>query len=373
VEERRRQERELAVRLARIALALGLGALALALFSPFFSIIAWAAILSYALSPLHRHLVRATGERRTLSALLMCLLLTIGLILPLVSLSFLIGEELTRTYTAIGGLAERAAKGESLLPDQWRQYPMIAAAIERLDEYERLTGKNVRAGLIENLADPGKLLLGELTSLATNVLVGVIELLFIPLCCFFFFRDGDRLAAWLRDVLPFSRERQRQATQRFDEIVTGSIYGNAVVALVVGSVGGLAFFAVGFHSPFLWGAAMGMLVYLPIPGVSLVWVPGAFYLFFQSAYLKTAVLCTAGVVILFLDHVVRNLLVAGRVKLHPLLVIFSVLGGLKLFGLLGLVAGPLTVAMSMALLDVYRIGRAESSGKEGGAQGETGA
>ncbi|MBM4121974.1 MAG: hypothetical protein FJ249_05210 [Nitrospira sp.] len=102
---------------------------------------AWAAVLSYALSPLHRHLVCATGERRTLSARLICLLLTIRLILPLVSLSFLIGDELTRAYTAIGGLAERAAKGESLLPDQWRQYPMMVAAIERLDEYERLTGK----------------------------------------------------------------------------------------------------------------------------------------------------------------------------------------------------------------------------------------
>jgi predicted PurR-regulated permease PerM len=177
-----------------------------------------------------------TGERRTLSALLMCLLLIIGLILPLVSLSFLIGEELTRAYTALEGLAERAAKGESLLPDQWRQYPMIAAAIERLEEYERLTGKNVRAGLIENLADLGKLLLGELTSLATNVLVGVIELLFIPLCCFFFFRDGP--------------------------------------------LGGLGLAA--GRPALLTGAAMGMLAYLPIPGVSLVWVPGALYLFFFS-------------------------------------------------------------------------------------------
>jgi predicted PurR-regulated permease PerM len=74
-----------------------------------------------------------------------------------------------------------------------------------------------------------------------------------------------------------------------------------------------------------------------------------------------AILCIAGAAIVFLDHVVRNLLVAGRVKLHPLLVIFSVLGGLKLFGLLGLVAGPLTVAMVMTLLDVYRMGRKEQA------------
>ena len=104
---------------------------------------------------------------------------------------------------------------------------------------------------------------------------------------------------------------------------------------------------------------MGMLAYLPIPGISLVWIPGALYLVFQSAYLKTAILCGAGAVIFFLDNVVRNLLVADRVKLHPLLVIFSVLGGLKLFGLLGLVAGPLTVAMVMTLLDVYRMGRTD--------------
>src|SRR5574341_1103531 len=188
MEQHRQQERELAVRLVRIALAFGLGSLLLILFRPFFSILAWAAILSYALSPLHRHLVQATGGRRTISALLMCLLLTVGLILPLVSLSFLIGEELARAYTTITGLVEQGAREDALLPEQWRQHPMIAAALERLEGYERLTGRNFRAVLADDLAELGKSLVGQLTSLATNVLLGVIELLLIPFCCFFFFQ-----------------------------------------------------------------------------------------------------------------------------------------------------------------------------------------
>ncbi|MBM4124118.1 MAG: AI-2E family transporter [Nitrospira sp.] len=355
MQDHRHDERESTVRLIRLGFLIALGALFLAIFSPFFSIMAWAAILCYALYPLYRLLLRATGRRQTVSALLMCLVLMIGLILPLVSVSFLIGEETARTYTASANRVEQGATWEDFLPGRWRDHPLISLTVERLNELERRTGTDLRSLMADNLTEMGKGLVEQLGNLATNVLIGGLKLLFIALCSFFFFRDGAALLAWVQDILPFSHERQHVALRRFDEVVTGSIYGNALVALLIGSVGGLAFFTVGFHSPFLWGAVIGMLAYLPIPGVSLVWLPGALYLFFEAAYLKTAILCGAGAAIIFLDYAVRNLLVAKRVQLHPLLVILSVLGGIKLFGLLGLVAGPLTVAMGRTVLDMYRL------------------
>lgn len=355
MQDHRHDERESTVRLIRLGFLIALGALFLAIFRPFFSIMAWAAILCYALYPLYRLLLRATGRRQTVSALLMCLVLMIGLILPLVSVSFLIGEETARTYTAIANRIEQGATWEDFLPGRWRDHPLISLTVERLKELERRTGTDLRSLMADNLTEMGKGLVEQLGNLATNVLIGGLKLLFIALCSFFFFRDGAALLAWVQDILPFSHERQHVALRRFDEVVTGSIYGNALVALLIGSVGGLAFFTVGFHSPFLWGAVIGMLAYLPIPGVSLVWLPGALYLFFEAAYLKTAILCGAGAAIIFLDYAVRNLLVAKRVQLHPLLVILSVLGGIKLFGLLGLVAGPLTVAMGRTVLDMYRL------------------
>ena len=149
--------------------------------------------------------------------------------------------------------------------------------------------------------------------------------------------------------------------------MTGSIYGNALVSVIVGVIGGLAFWAAGLHSPILWGTVMGILAYLPIAGAPLVWIPAAVYLFFQSAYMQLGIVCLAGAGIFFLDHVTRNVFVASRVRLHPLLVLFSVFGGIKLFGFLGLVAGPLIVAVARVFLDIYRMERSRQTIVEPGS------
>jgi predicted PurR-regulated permease PerM len=359
--ERRHHEREMAIRITRAAISLGILALLLAILHPFFAVIAWSAIICYALYPLHRRVVQAVGGYRPLSAAIMCLIITVGIILPITMLSILIGEEVTRTYVLVAN--SRAQEG-SFLHDGWQHVPLISTALDRLHAYERLTGKDLRSAFAENLNDIGKFVASKLMHLATNLLRGVVELGFILIVCYFFFRDGDALVSWLRELLPFSDERQTLILHRFDEVVTGSIYGNALVSVIVGLIGGLAFFAAGLHSPVLWGTVMGILAYLPIAGAPLVWVPGAIYLLFKSAYIQLGIVCLAGAVIFFLDHVIRNVFVANRVRLHPLLVLFSVFGGIHLFGFLGLVAGPLIVAVARVFLDVYRMERARDKNAE---------
>ncbi|MFM8550728.1 MAG: AI-2E family transporter [Nitrospiraceae bacterium] len=350
MEQHRQHERELATKAIRIGFAISLGALLIAVFSPFLSIIAWAAVLCYALHPLHKKVLRLTKGRKTGAALLMCLILTVGCLLPIASLSFLRLDELTKTYTIVATVIE---KEEGLLEGGWRELPLVKPAIKRMEEYERITGKDLRATLANNLTEFGATLVQQITLVATNALLGLFELGFILLCAFFFFRDGADWVARVQALLPFSRKRQELVIQRFDDVVIGSIYGNAAVAIMVGIVGGLSFFATGLHGPVLWGTVMGMLAYLPVAGAALIWVPGALYWFFQGAYVEMAVICVAGAIIAFIDHVVRNLLVASRVQLHPLLVLFSVLGGLKLFGLLGLIAGPLVAALARTMLEDY--------------------
>jgi predicted PurR-regulated permease PerM len=349
--ERRHHERELAIRVTRAAISIGIVALLVAILAPFVSVMAWSAVICYALYPLHRRCVQALGGRRSLSALIMCVIITIGIILPITSLSILIGEEVARTYVT----AKQLAAEEGSFLHNWRDVPLAAMALDRLHAYERLSGKDIRSTVTDHLDDIGQALLPKVMHFARNLLLGIIELGFIVVVSFFFFRDGDAIVSWLRQLMPFSDERQTLIFGRFDEVVTGSIYGNALVSVVVGIVGGLAWLAAGLHSPALWGTVMGILAYLPIAGAPLVWVPGAIYLYFKSAYLQMGIICLAGAVIFFLDHVIRNVLVADRVRLHPLLVLFSVFGGIKLFGFLGLVAGPLIVALARVFLDVYRM------------------
>lgn len=345
------QDPDQAARLARLALAAGLTYLLFLTFSPFFTAIAWAAVLSYTLYPLHRRLVRAAGGRKTLSAFLMCIGVVVIIVLPLLYLSTVVGTELARTYKSVATLV---GEGGSL-EEGWRDAPLVGFVRDQLREYERLTGTDLRAMLADNLKDIGRWLLEEITLVAQNLVVGLFQTVLMLVCIFYFFRDGERVMGWVEAALPLTPRQQRMVFERFDEVVTASVEGSTAVAILEGVVGGFAFWVTGLPTPVLWGVVMGLLAYVPAVGASLVWVPAAAYLWFAGAYGKMAIVCVAGLLITLIDQVLRTILVGDRSKLHPMLVFFSVLGGIKVFGILGIVAGPLTVAIGRAMLDIYRL------------------
>lgn len=99
---------------------------------------------------------------------------------------------------------------------------------------------------------------------------------------------------------------------------------------------------------------MAILAYLPLEGAGLIWAPAAVYMLVKGAYLKTGTLFVTGAVIAVTDYLVRTIVVGGRSRLHTLLVFFSVLGGLHIFGLVGVVTGPLVVAVGITLVESYR-------------------
>lgn len=309
-------------------------------------------MLCYALYPLYRRLVRATGGRQTLSALIMCVIMTAGLIVPLVYLSLLIAQDLADTYRAVVAVLK---EGDRPLIQGWRYYPVLAAFAEELQRLERLTGTEPRSSLAENLTELGRLLFGQLTRIMTNVLYGVIQLSMILLCAFYFFRDGETLVEWIQSTLPAPAERQRLVIVRFDEVVKGAVSGNTLIALLEGLIGGLAFWLVGLPAAVLWGAAMAVLAYLPLVGAGLIWGPAALWLFLQGAYVKVGVLAAAGTTIAVTDYLVRTIVVGSRSRLHTLLVFFPCWAGFRSWVWSGSSAGPWFVAVAITLLESYRI------------------
>lgn len=337
-------------RLVSVVLLAGLSYLLFATFRPYFSALIWSAVLSYGLYPQYCQIVRLTGDRRSLSALAMSVAVTIGLILPLAYLSFSIGKELARSYLTVVSVLEQ---GPGVI-EQWRVHPWMTSMLEQVQEFQRLTGTDLRSVLVDNLAQLGSALVEQLTHVARNVLVGLAELGIILLSTFYFFRDGKDMVEWLRAVMPLEEPQQQLVVRRFGEVVKGAVFGNTLVAALEGLVGGLAFWFAGIPAPLLWGAVMGILAYLPLVGAGIVWLPVALYSFTQGDYAAGAILCLSGFVIAVLDYVVRTVVVGETSKLHTLLTFFSVLGGIQFFGLVGIVAGPLVVAISFALLDSYR-------------------
>lgn len=339
------------VQLARLTLLVGLGYLLFATFQPYFSALLWSAALCYGLYPLYSRLVVATGNRRTLSAGIMSVGVTVGLILPIAYISFLIGKEVAATYLT---LVSKLQQGPGLLY-QWRGHPLVSVLIDQIQEFQRMTGTDLRTVIVGNLADLGSAVVEQLTHVAGNVLSGFVELSIILLSTFYLFRDGEVLADWVKAFLPLTEVRQQLVIRRFDDVVKGAVLGNTVVAALEGVVGGLVFSIIGLPAALLWGAFMAILAYLPLVGAAFVWAPVAVYLLIQGNYGQATILCLAGVVIATLDYLVRTMVVGETSKLHTLLTFFAVLGGIQFFGIVGIIAGPLVVAISIALLESYRI------------------
>jgi len=331
----------------------GLGYLLFATFRPYLSALIWSAVLSYGLYPQYCKIVKLTGQRRSLSAFIMSLGVTVGFLLPLTYLSFLIGKELASTYLKVVSLLEYRP---SLL-DVWLANPWVSGVGEQMQEFQRITGTDLRTVLVNNLAELGSTLVQQLTHVAGNIVVGFMELSIILLSTFYFFRDGAGMIEWLEDLLPIAKTQQELLILRFHEVVRGAVFGNTLIAVFEGILGGMAFWFIGLPSPLLWGAVMGVLAYLPLVGAGIVWLPAAVILFLKGDYTSGVVLCIAGIVIAVLDYVVRTVVIGSASKLHTLLTFFAVLGGIQFFGLVGIVAGPLVVAVSFALLDSYRAQR----------------
>jgi predicted PurR-regulated permease PerM len=128
-----------------------------------------------------------------------------------------------------------------------------------------------------------------------------------------------------------------------------------VIAAIQGALGGIAFFALGLPSALVWGVVMIFLSLIPMAGAFVVWVPAAIYLAVTGHWVKALLLVAWGAFVIgTVDNFLRPKLVGERTKLHELFIFFSVLGGLQVFGVLGLVLGPVVLAITLALLDVLK-------------------
>ncbi|MBA2527596.1 MAG: AI-2E family transporter, partial [Pyrinomonadaceae bacterium] len=172
---------------------------------------------------------------------------------------------------------------------------------------------------------------------------------------YYLFRDGDKIFAALRDALPLENKQATAIMARTREVIGASVYGVLAIAIVQGVLGGLAFWALGVPSAIVWGVVMIFLSMIPMLGAFLVWVPAAAYLALAGHPVKALFMVLWGTLVIGMaDNFLRPKLVGDRTKLHELLIFFAVLGGLQVFGVLGIVLGPVVLAITLALVDVFK-------------------
>ncbi|HEY6000027.1 MAG TPA: AI-2E family transporter [bacterium] len=335
-----------------------LGALAVALFlawklfRPFFSAIAIAAILDIIFYPFFDRLRRSFGGRGGPAAALTVVVVVLVVIVPVVIVGFLVTKQAVDLYQSLTARAADASLLDGLLRIRdWDAAEAWLSAHAPWLDVKALNLKGIAISFLGKVSDYG-VRMG--TSVASNVVTSVGTFAVVLFSLFFFLLDGGRFARWASGLVPLHDDHLQQLQRTFVGIVKSAVVGSGVVALVQGVLGGSAFWLVGLPGT-LWGAVMAFMSLVPVVGCAIVWLPAALILFAQGHTGAALFLLLWGfIVISSVDNVVRILVVKGPVEMHPLLIFFSVLGGIQFAGMLGVVFGPLIVAVVQALLEIFR-------------------
>jgi predicted PurR-regulated permease PerM len=305
---------------------------------PFSQLIAMAGILAVLFLPFYNYLTRKI-KSEPISAFLIIITIIIIIALPLTWLAQTIVKELLALYDQhkVEGIWANRRLFVNNLPLSWQQTAMdlVNSASSKISSWSQDIVLNI-------------------TNLLSNVAGFFFACFLILLSTFFFLKDHKAIKHFLENLLPFSSSQETLIIRKVFDAINGVVQGSFTMALIQGTAATIGFFMTGLPQPLIWGSITVMSSFVPSIGTSLVVVPSIVYLFvFKSSVAGFTLLAWYVIVHLSIDNFIGPKLIGSKTKMHPLLVIFSVLGGLQIFGPLGFLFGPIIMAVFVALMEIH--------------------
>jgi predicted PurR-regulated permease PerM len=310
-------------------------------FAPFLPALAWAIVLVVVSFPAYAWFERRWG--RTIAALACTVGITLILIVPALLIA---GAFIRQGMQAVQLIQLEVVSGHfRWVNDLW------------LKLLQRIPGASP-VDLSSLLKSYGEAAVAYLATQLGTIVKHTAEFLFhlsvTVLAMFYLYKDGESLLARLREILPFESGHRTRMIGQSRDLILASVTSTLIAALVHGVAGGLAFGITGIDAPVFWGVMMGFFSFVPVVGSSLIWAPAAISLMLGGHVFRgvlLAVIC--GVIVGVVDNFVRPWVISGRAQMGGLVVFISVLGGISVFGVLGIVLGPIVVATAASLLELY--------------------
>jgi predicted PurR-regulated permease PerM len=313
---------------------------------PFINVVLWGAVLAVVFYPLHRR-IRERVHTASGAAIVSTLLVIVLILLPVSFITVAVARELAGAADTIQAGVQRMSNVGTI--------PGLGWVIERTRDYVHIDPEAAQQFITERAQALASTLAASTLMMVGGVAGAIVQMVLVVFTLFYMFRDADNIRHAAYEMLPLKRIQMHDITMRTRDVIAATIYGVLVIALIQGSLGTFIFWILGLPSPLLWGVVMFFLSMIPMAGAFLVWVPAAIYLAVTGAYLQAVILVVWGVLVIgSIDNFLSPRLVGRRARLHELLIFFSVLGGLEVFGVLGLILGPVTVAVTLALIEMLR-------------------
>jgi predicted PurR-regulated permease PerM len=321
-------------------------------FRPFLAEILTAAILATIFYRPFEWLAGKLGGHRQIAAIIMCVLIVLVVIAPLINLVVLAARESLTTYTQATDFFNKTDWSSVV-----KSSPL--AKIKGLD----LSSNSVQSFVVDLIQKSSNWLMGGAASFIKSTTNFVLSLIFIILTMFFFFVDGKKMLERLMSLTPLANKYDRIIFKKFRDVSISFIFSTFLVAIIQGVACWLGFFIISlpffFNVPlpaFFAGIAAAFLSMIPFFGAWLIWLPGAIYLLAIGDVGAAVFLTCWGLLIIHpIDNVVRPLVIHKKAEVHPIFLLFSILGGIILFGFWGLIIGPLIVAVTVTIFHIYEL------------------
>lgn len=336
----------------------------LGLIQEFLQPIFWAAVLATLFYPTYQWLLDTLKGRSAVAAVGTIGVIILSVIIPLFLMGLAVASEAT-------GLYQRLTSNETdLIGSLQSLEQMLPVASDLLDRIG-LNLEEVQQQLSDAAVGISQYLASRVVTFGQNAL-RVVGLFFLMLyLLFFFLRDGRQLLDTISGLLPLGDVRERRLFAKFAEVSRATIKGTIVIGLVQGVLGGLIFWALGIEGATLWGVVMTVLSFLPAVGAALVWAPASVILMATDQLVKGLLLLILGTLIIGIaDNVLRPILVGRETQLPDYMVLITTLGGLTLFGLSGVVIGPIIGALFLTTWQIFGEEYAGAVRDHGAAQDE---
>lgn len=339
-------KREMINKSVLLVLVLLISALFLDMIHQFLMPMFMAGIFSAILSPAHRWLSAKIGGRENLASILVLIGIVVLVLAPL---SILIG--------VVVGQAISVSQSVTPWVQSFINEPTaITAYMEKLPYYQELLPYRAviieKAGLVVgNISTFLINSLSEVTKLTVTAIFSSVIMLYVM---FYFLTMGEVLLTKILYFLPLHDRDERRLLRRFTSVTKATLKGTLIIGALQGGLCGLAFALAGIQGPVFWGTVMAVMSIIPAFGTAIVWVPALIILALKGQFLGVGILAVlCGAVAGNLDNVLRPRLVGKDTEMHDLFVLFGTLGGISMFGILGIILGPIVAALFITIWEIY--------------------
>lgn len=324
-----------------------LGYLTFKVLSPFLNAIGWAIVFSIVFYPVYVYILKLL-KFKTVASIITLIIIVVIVLGPFTYVSFILISE-------IRDLIESMNKGGFDPVQKIFTNSDLAEIVGKFQSYLGFQEIDIVDTVTKNIKKIGKEIAHSLTTGITNIAGVFLNFIFMLFAVFFFLKDGPGFLSKIRDYLPFAEDDKNRLISKVRDMVISTVYGGVIVALIQGTIGGLTFYLLGIKSPVLLGSAICIMSFLPFLGTFSVWGPIVVYLFIQNEIIKGFILLIVGALgISMVDNILKPIIISGRTKMPTLVVFFSVLGGIKLFGFIGFIMGPLVLALFVSIFEIFR-------------------